>query len=113
MLSIKWFLFFFAVIAVCGLLSGFISGSMGQEPPWNPLMATVNQISSIEDVLFSIPALIGNIGTLLWNMFFWNYTFLDGQPWIYIKWFVFFPISAAFAIATMIMFAGMIRGSGS
>ena len=113
MLTTKWLLFFLMTFALCSVLSGFISGSMGQELPWNDFLSTYSQIHSAGDFLFSIPALAGGLIGAFWNMFWWNYTFLVGTPWVYVKFIVFLPISIGMAISLTITLIGTLTGRGS
>lgn len=113
MLSIKWFLFLFMAFGLCSLLSGVISGGMGEPLPWESLTATYEEVYNFGDFIVKVPALAGDVMGAIWNMFAWNYTFLEGEPWIWVKMFVFAPISAAFAVTIMITFIGIARGSGT
>jgi len=51
---------------------------------------------------------LGQMFTAMWNMFIWNYSFLQGD-WQYLRWLICFPISLGL-IFSIIM---AIRGSSS
>lgn len=108
----SWFIGLFMLFGMLQLISGVIEMTTLGEGEVSTLQALMtapvvdlsNPISALTSVMSVGWDYLGN----LWDVFWFNYSFFQGQ-WLLVKYIVFIPISIAMIISLVMM----LRGVGS
>lgn len=113
MTATKWLVFILMASALMGVFSGIMEMSYtgGGSPVWNDLLSTWGEVSFTPQGIVNFVSLPWEAIKAFWNIFTWNFAFLEG-PWSLFRWVILFPLSAALAFTFMLTFVSIIRGGG-
>ncbi len=106
-----WFIGFLMLFVICSIISGIAEQTVigaGEMTKMQTLMTMPNTTSlSTIGAVFAYIDYSKDVIAVLWDMFWWNYSFLQGE-WLYAKYLLFMPISIGMALT----FVLAIRGTG-